>query len=427
MVAIAGQSSGRQRRRWTGRGDAPSSSPSVFLLLFLLLVATSNSCARGQGPQDEELGERGPLSAERVDALISRFADLVAAPSFPPLDPGAESLLARLLDEVLPGAEQRDLRARTVAAMGLRLPQPPPQQQPSPSSSPADDDDAAAASAPSDRRRRRRGLLQNATPVSPVITPASLFTVNRGGLFGGWAQAFQLLFTNAFDFFLRGGFGFLVPIIGDTLAPLRRFNWVRDLGNAIDAPFDNVINANWFPLPQSTDDLVALALRVLAPICAPETASSGSSVLGAFRGAAAEVELVPWSCDVVPNNEEQGEEGGRQRIDWASCTPSRLVVRLRPALVSGPYFSSASYTGAACAFSQPFGLGTTFALGLDNAALDLKLSRIGVDVVPSIVQFEASGRFFPWIAAAIANNGSDVPAREVAFTSASNSSTGGGR
>jgi len=400
-------------------------------------------------------------------------------------------LLARLLDEVLPSGDgdRDDLRRRTADAMGVAL-SPNATLPPSPADAAAassrddendDDDDekddqddrddlrtrTANATAPSERRRRRgRRLQQNATPLSPIIIPPTTgFTVNQGGLFGGYSQAFQIIFSNAFDFFLRGGLGFLVPVIGDVLAPLRRYNWVRDLGNAVDAPFDNVINANYVPLPQTTDDLVALALRVLAPLCAAERATAGNNVLGAVRGAVAEVELVPWSCDVVPNDddEEGGKKdyknkgkggpadsdrdsgggkdddhadehktwrakvkraGGRQRIDWASCTPSKLVVRLKPATFAGPYYTSASYTAAACAFSQPFGFGSTVGLGLDSAAVGLKVSRIGVDLVPTIVQFEASGRYFPWLAAFIANGGAGPPAREVSFTSAANRTTG---
>lgn len=527
-AAAAVRSKRGRRRRPLAR---PLARPRPLLLLVLLpvflAVVAVLSTAAAQGQQDQQQQERRePLTDEGVDALVERFLGLVAReaalgegdgegdaaapaatstpPAPPPLDPSIEALLSRLLDEVLPDGAPEALRARTAWAMGVPC-APPPLQRPATTTTTettaaettadapprggdpvldltglllqngttqdsiksAEGDDPAS---PGRRRSRRRALLQNATPLSPIIAPASFLTVDRGGRFGGWAQSFQLIFSNIFDFFLRGGLGFLVPVIGDTLAPLRRYNWVRDLGMAIDAPIDNVINANYLPLPQTTDDLLALMLRLVAPFCAAERAVAGYQLLGALSGGVAELELVPWSCDVVPippDEAKSGQEalfenlmagaaaekkkkrknktewrggedaapppppfpaslGARQRVAWETCVPSRLVLRLRPATLTGPSLFPASYTGAACAFAQPFGFGSTFTLGLDAAAIALRLSRVGVDLTPTIVQFEGSGRFFPWIAAAIANNGSDVPVREVAFTSAANRTTGGG-
>jgi hypothetical protein len=462
-AAVAGRRAARPR---------PRRPPPLLLLLLLPSLVLSSTLARSQpqpGQQEHEEERRGELTEEGVAELVERFFAKAAAlggdegddddPAQPPpaLDPSVESLLARLLDEVLPDDAAESLRARTAAAMGVRA---PPRTTPT---TPDDDNTTTDQSPPDPLRartpdntttpRRRRTLLQNATPLSPIIAPASFLTVDRGGRFGGWAQSFQLAFSNIFDFFLRGGLGFLVPIIGDSLAPLRRYNWVRDTGMAIDAPVDNVINANYFPLPQTTDDLLALALRILAPFCAAERAVAGYQVLGALTGAVAELELVPWSCDVVPVSADDAAKekktlfenllaakhkkhdddenappsstlGARQKIAWDTCVPSRLVLRLKPATFSGPYFSAASYRAASCAFAQPFGVGSTFTLGLDAAAIALKLSRVGVDITPTIVQFEGSGRFFPWIAAEIANNSTAGPAREVAFTSAANRTTG---
>jgi hypothetical protein len=430
----------------------------VLLLLLLLLSATSlGGVAAPLGWGEEERRDqavetrREALSESALSELVERFADSVVAAaaaggagasgsgggngtrssssssSPPPLDPETDELLQRLL-EVLDPEQQAQTRARLVDAMAVVRP-------------PSKD-----RSGVGQRRQRRRSLLQNATPLSPLITPSSSLTRDRGGRFGGWAQSFQIIFGSFFDYFLRGGLGFLAPIIGDVLAPLRRYNWVRDVGNAADAVPSNVINANWIPLPQTTADLDALLLRLVAPFCAPEGASSGYQVLGAFRAASLEVELVPWSCEVAPvalAGEEDQERAGReagllsknfralppplQRIDWGSCTPSKLVARLRPSTLSPPYFSSASYTAAFCAFAQPFGVATSVTLGADAFSLQIKQSRTGLDLVPSVVQFEAAGRFFPWLAANIVNNGRDVPEREVAFTSASNSSTGGAK
>jgi hypothetical protein len=428
------------RSRATVRRYRAAAARPLVLLLLAAALAAATAAQLGWEDAAEHAEERRPLSDTALAELVERFAQRVvdaaagaASPrprSRPPLDAETDGLLARLLDEVL-AAPEESARARLVQAMGVVRP-PPPTTPPS-----------------SNLTARRRSLLQNATPLSPLVPSPGPFTRDRGGRFGGWAQSFQLIFSNIFDYFLRGGLGFLVPIIGDTLAPLRRYNWVRDVGMAIDAPFSNVINANYLPLPQTTADLNALLLRVMAPWCGPEKVTPGYQVLAGFRAAALEVELLPWSCEVLPvvveKKEDEKSASGPpkpalmpkkfapptappplQRIAWETCTPSKLVVTLKPATFSGPYFSSGSYAGAGCAFAQPFGLASTTTLGADTAAVQLKLSRVGIDLVPTVVQFEASGRFFPWIAANIVNNGSEVTAREVAFTSTRNSSTGGG-
>ena len=34
------------------------------------------------------------------------------------------------------------------------------------------------------------------------------------------------------------------------IGTLEFYNWIGDLSNILDAPFDNLVNTNWFPLPQ---------------------------------------------------------------------------------------------------------------------------------------------------------------------------------
>jgi hypothetical protein len=46
------------------------------------------------------------------------------------------------------------------------------------------------------------------------------------------------------------GLFFLLDLINAGFGTLEYYNWIRDLANALDAPFDNLINTNYFPLPQ---------------------------------------------------------------------------------------------------------------------------------------------------------------------------------
>ncbi len=46
------------------------------------------------------------------------------------------------------------------------------------------------------------------------------------------------------------GLYFLVPQLGDVAAALQRYMFLTDLADGLDAPLDNAVNANLFPLPQ---------------------------------------------------------------------------------------------------------------------------------------------------------------------------------
>jgi hypothetical protein len=48
---------------------------------------------------------------------------------------------------------------------------------------------------------------------------------------------------------LAGLYG-LVPIIADIRGFLARYNWIGDLLLLIATPVENLVNANFFPLPQ---------------------------------------------------------------------------------------------------------------------------------------------------------------------------------
>jgi len=46
----------------------------------------------------------------------------------------------------------------------------------------------------------------------------------------------------------------LVPLIADLRAIQTRYGWISDLLNILDAPFENLVNANYFALPQVIRD-----------------------------------------------------------------------------------------------------------------------------------------------------------------------------
>jgi len=41
-----------------------------------------------------------------------------------------------------------------------------------------------------------------------------------------------------------------VPLIADLRGIQTRYGWISDLLNILDAPFENLVNANYFALPQ---------------------------------------------------------------------------------------------------------------------------------------------------------------------------------
>ena len=41
-----------------------------------------------------------------------------------------------------------------------------------------------------------------------------------------------------------------MPQLGDIAAVLQRYTWLTDLADGINAPLDNLVNSNFFPLPQ---------------------------------------------------------------------------------------------------------------------------------------------------------------------------------
>jgi hypothetical protein len=46
------------------------------------------------------------------------------------------------------------------------------------------------------------------------------------------------------------GLFYLVPQLGDVAAVLQRYLWYTDLADGLNAPLDNLVNTQLFPLPQ---------------------------------------------------------------------------------------------------------------------------------------------------------------------------------
>jgi hypothetical protein len=58
----------------------------------------------------------------------------------------------------------------------------------------------------------------------------------------------------------------LVPLIADLRGIQTRYGWISDLLNILDAPFENLVNANYFALPQVKGQGGSLSMIIGDPI-----------------------------------------------------------------------------------------------------------------------------------------------------------------
>jgi hypothetical protein len=111
-----------------------------------------------------------------------------------------------------------------------------------------------------------------------------------GGNNGLFASSFKLIFGNALDFFIGGRFP--ATILGDLRNTIANYNWIRDLADFLDAPFENFANANFLPLPQDNDEVRWLAGWLAA--CLPASLPALSAPPHPPPGPAAA--LLCWVC-----------------------------------------------------------------------------------------------------------------------------------
>ncbi|WIA22261.1 hypothetical protein OEZ85_004583 [Tetradesmus obliquus] len=269
-----------------------------------------------------------------------------------------------------------------------------------------DDDDRAPAEA------SKRKLQQAGTPPPPASFTA---TPNGPNPFTGIANAFRFIFSNTFDWFRARGLYGLVPVIADIRGFLARYNWIGDLLLLIATPVENLVNANFFPLPQTNDDFTALVRRFFSDYCTYEEVASSAQVLGGFVGPTFRIELKPVSCPIYAD-----PVLGRSYVSFTDCDPAQLIIRTTPLQVTEAYLSAAEYKGAECKYTEVYGNKMTLkppAAVMPPACLLFFCSPVqvteaylsaaeykgaeckyteGIDIVPTLIQINPDLRSFPY-------------------------------
>jgi hypothetical protein len=86
------------------------------------------------------------------------------------------------------------------------------------------------------RLSRRRTVSPLARASADLTSPLTLFTLDEPG---------RALPPGRFP----------ATILGDLRNTIANYNWIRDLADFLDAPFENFANANYLPLPQDNDEV----------------------------------------------------------------------------------------------------------------------------------------------------------------------------
>eukprot|EP00879_Flechtneria_rotunda_P000459 GHRR01000560.1.p1 GENE.GHRR01000560.1~~GHRR01000560.1.p1 ORF type:complete len:549 (+),score=163.80 GHRR01000560.1:133-1779(+) len=210
-----------------------------------------------------------------------------------------------------------------------------------------------------------------------------------GSPLGGYANAIRLIFTNIFDLFRADGLYALTPIIADLRGIFTRYNWIGDLARIIQAPFENIFNANYYPLPQSNDDFIALVRRYAEDYCTFEEATNSEQVLGEYTGPTLTFELLPVSCPIYAD-----PATGREYISFADCDPAQLVITVTPLTVTEAYLTAATYTGTECKYTEVFGTDFELNVGNGEQSFTFERSAQGIDIVPTVIQLNNAGEFY---------------------------------
>ncbi|PNH05468.1 hypothetical protein TSOC_008299, partial [Tetrabaena socialis] len=221
-----------------------------------------------------------------------------------------------------------------------------------------------------------------------------------------YANAFRLIFGNFFDL-VGGARRYIATLAAEARALLLNLNWIRDLAYLVDAPFDNLVNSNTFPLPQSPEQLRALLRTAVNDYCTPEATIPSQLLLGEYRGPTFTLALTPASCPVAVD-----EETGRRSLDWAACVPARLVITITPgesrvlglrhlrwrAIYTGKRYTAPSYSGKSCKYTRRFGTDATFKYAGGTSSYTFRASARQLDILPVLNQFFLRGQFSPFTA-----------------------------
>ncbi|KIZ00688.1 hypothetical protein MNEG_7276 [Monoraphidium neglectum] len=239
------------------------------------------------------------------------------------------------------------------------------------------------AEVPAQKQGRRR-LQQQLQP------PGQYFVSGQAG-----PHAFNLIFSNLFDFALQRGLYYLVPQLGDIAAVLQRYMWLTDLADGLDAPLDNI----------DDDQLRGLIRRFTDDFCSESQATSSETVLFEYSQPTLTVELVPLDCPIRRSNNT-----GRNQIIFEECSPAQLLISLTPYTVTGPYYTGAQYTAASCTYEDQYGVDLQETFGGGSIQFNFTGSVEGVDIQPLINQINTDIRGFRGFANVVPplNNLTDV-------------------
>lgn len=220
----------------------------------------------------------------------------------------------------------------------------------------------------------------------------------------GYARAVRIIFSNIFDFFRANGLYGLTPLLADVRGIFTRYNFINDLANILDAPLENFINANYVPLPQSNDDLIAVVRKFAEDYCKFEKATSSETVLGGFEGPSIEYEVKPVSCPIYTN-----PDNGRNFVSFADCDPATLTIKVNPLTITEAYFTGAEYVGTECKYEEPYGTDLALTIGTGEQSFSFVRSAKGINIIPTVIQLNGKTRYKTSVNGDVVEADSDLP------------------
>ncbi|KAL6752047.1 hypothetical protein V8C86DRAFT_2764252 [Haematococcus lacustris] len=237
-----------------------------------------------------------------------------------------------------------------------------------------------------------RRLQQQTGPGGlPVPTGVSgLSTTARAPLFQQ-AQAYRLIFGNFLDL-LGGGGRYAATILANLGATLLNTRLVSEAATLLEGPLNNLVNANWFPIPQSNAAALALLISVLKGYCTLQAVTGPSVVLGSYVAPSFTVALQPSTCPIIAD-----PGTGRRSVNWAACTPAALQITTTPWLFNAPFVSGTAFAGGFCRYQAFAGSDQSYTLGGGTAGFTLRRSSQGLQITPVVNQFNLAATFVPYV------------------------------
>eukprot|EP00877_Chromochloris_zofingiensis_P002995 jgi/Chrzof1/12697/Cz07g04120.t1 len=207
--------------------------------------------------------------------------------------------------------------------------------------------------------------------------PTARRRLQQAGVGSGVSMLFSSLVAPAFS----GGTSFLTPLLGGAGSTLLGSDVLGTLLSTLTAPFTSFLGANKFPLPQNKEQLKAnlktLLTRWTNQVCTNQSSTSSQMILGSYVKPTLTIELKPVSCPVVAN-----DITGRNEFDFDGCDAAVLSITTTPTVVTGPYQSAATVTGAECKYQNVFGVDVDKIIGGGASTFTLKKTVQGMTINP---------------------------------------------